>query len=82
MRATRSPLKDSRGMKDPAHSVVGGLGGREGLMTALVREDPNSRRDETRSEVVRSPAEESRGFIHCGMREVQVLYTAMLFFTR
>lgn len=46
---------EQKGVADPANSVVQDLGGREGLVTALVGQDPNAGTDETLDDGVHGP---------------------------
>ena len=48
---------EERGVKDPAHSVVEGFGGREGLVPAFVGEDPETGGEDALEEAVERPEE-------------------------
>jgi len=50
-----------RGVEDPAHGIVDHLGGREGLVTALVGEDPDASSEQALHESVSSPQSSADG---------------------
>ena len=59
-------------MEDPADSVVRGLGSGEGLVSTLVRDDPNTGPNHASNEVVYDPSEEPSSLVKGWMREVDV----------
>lgn len=59
-------------MEEPTDGVVDRLRLREGLVTALVSNDPEARGDEASSKGIQGPQREAQGGVEVGMGERQV----------